>query len=450
MLWRWQELCTGLGLSSSEGPDVSGVSIDTRTLSDGDLFVALSSDPGPRFHSSGTSGRDGREFIRQAELAGAAALLVTNRVDSNLPTLKVDDSLDALWALGRCARSRMQGRVIGITGSAGKTTTRQWLEALLSNQAATHASIGSYNNHWGVPLSLARMPADTTYGVFEIGMNHAGEIRPLSELVAPDVAVILNVLPAHIGQLGSLEAIRREKLEIRHGLSKNGVLVVPVDLEVGDIGHTRVLTFGRDSNADVYGQFSDDRVEVGIGTQHFRYQLGGLGQHLAMTSLAVMAVVHAIGADVNVAADQMKSLLLPEGRGNQLMVNGRLIIDDSYNANPVSMGYALHSLMGQPCSRRIAVLGEMLELGEHSEEMHQKILKESENVDAVVTVGAGFNVAENQAKNFWGHCHSVDDFDIKAFAEKTAPGDAILIKGSNSVFWTNKFVDQLKTALEKV
>ena len=450
MLWRWHELCTGLGLSSSEGPDVSGVSIDTRTLSDGDLFVALSSDPGPRFHSSGTSGRDGNEFVRQAELAGAAGLLVTKTVDSNLPTLEVDDSLDALWALGRCARARMQGQVIGVTGSAGKTTTRQWLETLLSSQASTHGSIGSYNNHWGVPLSLARMPADTAYGVFEIGMNHAGEIRPLSELVTPDVAVILNVLPAHIGQLGSLEAIRREKLEIRHGLSKNGVLVIPYDLEVGDIGDTRILTFGRDSRADVYGQFTGGRVEVRIGSQILRYQLGGLGQHLAMTSLAVMAVVHAIGADVNAAAEQMEKLILPEGRGNQLKVNGRLIIDDSYNANPVSMGYAIRSLVGQPCLRSIAVLGEMLELGDHSVEMHQKILKESRDVDAVVTVGAGFNTAENQAENFWGHCDSVDGFDIKAFAEKTAPGDAILIKGSNRVFWASKFVNQLKTALEKV
>jgi len=450
MLWRWQELCTVLGLSSSEGPDVSGVSIDTRTLSDGDLFVALASDPGPRFHSSGTSGRDGNEFAHEAELAGAAALLVTKTVGSALPTLKVDDSLDALWALGRCARARMQGQVIGVTGSAGKTTTRQWLEALLSSQASTHGSTGSYNNHWGVPLSLARMPADTAFGVFEIGMNHAGEIRPLSELVAPDVAVILNVLPAHIGQLGSLEAIRKEKLEIRHGLSKNGVLVIPADLEVDDIGDTRVLTFGRDSNADVYGQFSGDRVEVRIGSQIFRYKLGGLGQHLLMTSLAVIAVVHAIGADVNTAAEQMESLILPEGRGNQLKVNGRVIIDDSYNANPVSMGYAISSLVDQPSSRRIAVLGEMLELGKHSEEMHLKILKECENVDAVVTVGAGFNSVEHQTANFWGHYDSVADFDIKSFAENTAPGDTILIKGSNRVFWASKFVNQLKTALEKI
>jgi UDP-N-acetylmuramoyl-tripeptide--D-alanyl-D-alanine ligase len=450
MLWRWQELCAVLGLSSSEGTDVSGVSIDTRTLSDGDLFVALSNDPGPRFHSSGASGRDGNEFVHDAAAAGAAALLVTKPVDSNLPTLHVDDSLEALWSLGRYARARIQGQVIGVTGSAGKTTTRQWLEALLSNQAVTHGSTGSYNNHWGVPLSLARMPADTAYGVFEIGMNHAGEIRPLSELVVPDVAVILNVLPAHIGQLGSLDAIRKEKLEIRHGLSKNGVLVIPADLEVGDIGDTRVLTFGRDSHADVYGRFFGDRVEVRIGSQLFRYKLGGLGQHLLMTSLAVIAVVHAIGADVNAASEHMASLTLPEGRGNQLKVNGRLIIDDSYNANPVSMGYALSSLVAQPSTRCIAVLGEMLELGEHGEEMHQKILRESEDVDAVVTVGAGFNFVENPTDNFWGHYDSVGDFDIKAFAEKTAPGDAILVKGSNKVFWASKFVSQLKTALEKI
>ena len=450
MLWHWQELGGALGLTiPSEGPDISGISIDSRTLSEGDLFIALSSDPGSRFHTSAVSGRDGHEFIGGATSAGAAALLITKPVDSILPKLLVNDSLDALWALGRYARARIQGHVVGVTGSAGKTTARQWLEAILSNQAATHASVGSYNNHWGVPLSLARMPGDTTYGVFEIGMNHAGEIRPLGELVAPDVALILNVLPAHIGQLGSLEAIRREKLEIRHGLSDNGVLVVPVDLDVSDIEDTKMVSFGFDSNADVHGQYSGDCVEVRIGKQYLSYQLGVRGQHLATTSLAVLAVVHAIGADVHAAAEQMGNLLTPEGRGNHYEVNDRLVIDDSYNANPVSMGFAIQTLVDQPCVRRIAVIGEMLELGEHSEEMHRSIVKACENLDAVVTVGAGFKLSGNQGAEIWGHYDLVDDFDMSAFIARTAPGDVILVKGSNKVFWANNFVDRLKTALGK-
>ena len=449
MLWQWPDLLAALNLSEpKEGAAISGVSIDTRTLVPGDLFVALSGDPGPRFNASGTGNRNGHEFVFAAGEAGAAALLVSKDVKSKLPALQVANTLDGLWQLARFARARMDGRVAAITGSAGKTTARSWLEQILIAQLPTHASVGSYNNHWGVPLSLARMPEQSGYGVFEVGMNHAGEIAPLSELVEPHVALVLNVLPAHIGQLGSLEAIRQEKLDIRQGLRENGILVVPYDLPRSDVTDVEVLTFGFDANADVAAAMvpgpDSFSVEMTIAGDKYRYDLATVGEHLALTSVAVLAVVHALGADVGKAAQGMSQLTNPPGRGNLSMVSGRTIVDDSYNANPVSMAYAIKALTKREQGRKIAVLGEMLELGELSEELHHEVALACRDVDMVVTVGAGF---AKTTRDFGGrllaHVDSLDQLDLDQLTAVTQPGDVILVKGSNKVFWINKFVDKL-------
>ncbi len=454
MLWQWHDLLAALNLSEpKEGRAVTGVSIDTRTLVAGDLFVALSGDPGPRFDASGRGNSDGHEFVSAAGEAGAAALLVSNDVESKLPALQVTNTLDGLWQLARFARARMHGRVAAVTGSAGKTTARSWLEQILSAQLPTHASVGSYNNHWGVPLSLARMPEYSGYGVFEVGMNHAGEITPLSELVAPHVALVLNVLPAHIGQLGSLEAIRQEKLDIRQGLQENGILVVPYDLARSDVTDVEVLTFGFDANADVAAtvQTSADflSVEVTIAEVNYRYDLATTGEHLALTSVAVLAVIHALGADVGKAVESMSLLDNPPGRGNMFMASGRTIVDDSYNANPVSMTYAIKALTQRVPGRRIAILGEMLELGEQSQELHQEVALACGEVDVVVTVGEGFaHTRSDFGDRLLVHVDSVDHLDLDQLIAVTQPGDTILVKGSNKVFWVNKFVSKLITSLE--
>ncbi len=450
-LWRWQELLAALDLTIPEiGPDIQGVSIDSRSLQTGDLFIALSGDPGPGFHTSSENSRNGHSFLGAAEIAGAGALLVSEATDVTLPALTVPDTLKALWQLGQASRKRMNGRVAAITGSAGKTTARYWLEEILRDQASTHASTGSYNNHWGVPLSLARMPATTEYGIFEIGMNQTGEIQPLSELVRPDVAMILNVLPAHIGNLGSIEAIRTEKLSIQYGLLPNGILLVPYDL-ADFVDDRQSVTFGFDERADIWAEHSGSTALIHIEDREFPLTLSVSGEHRLTTALAVLAMAHTLSADIEAGIAVIQKLGTPPGRGNHIHVAGRTIVDDSYNANPVSMEFSLKVLGEHPGMRRIALLGEMLELGPESEGMHKKIAGKCINVDLVMTFGLGFaNVSDAFGSCFQGHLNSFDEFDLSSFAGHTREGDVILVKGSNKVFWSRDFVDRLVSAIARL
>ncbi|HIL96335.1 MAG TPA: UDP-N-acetylmuramoyl-tripeptide--D-alanyl-D-alanine ligase, partial [Pseudomonadales bacterium] len=405
-LWQWEELLSACSLIEPvSGPQISGISLDSRTVVTGDLFVALSGDPGPRFHSSSSSDRDGHEFIQNAFARGAAAALVSREVDVSGPLLTVEDTLDGLWQLGSHARNRVQAKVTAITGSSGKTTARQWLEELLALQNKTHASVGSLNNHWGVPLSLARMPADSKFAVFEIGTNRSGEIRPLAELVSPDVALLLNVLPAHIGHFDNLEAIRREKLSIAKGLSNSGHLIVPVGLDLTGLGHTRRVTFGTTSNSDVFGEATyhgqQTLVEANVCGKQVNYQLSVGGEHRVLTSLAVLAAMYCLGADVDLAAASFSSLDAPRGRGNVISVAGVQIIDDSYNANPVSMAYGIRALqMEKPAGKRIALLGEMLELGHESVQSHADTATLAQGLDRVITVGEVFSATPGNGGHY--------------------------------------------------
>lgn len=425
----------------TSGPDISGISIDTRTLAAGDLFIALSGDH-----------RDGHEFVQLAEKSGASALLVSRDTDCSLPEIRTENTLDGLWRLGEAGRHRMAGKVVAITGSSGKTTARSWLENMLNQQAKTHASIGSFNNHWGVPLSLARMPRDTEFGIFEIGMNRPGEVEPLSRLVNPDVALVLNVLPAHLESFDNIDSIRREKLSITRGLNDDGVLVVHENINLEGVSHNNIVTFGHSESSTVSAQVSLEKnmtqVHFTIDCKKYGFQLPTCGEHRVLTSLGCLAVVYALGADLPRACESMAFMEPPTGRGNLREVSGRFIIDDSYNANPVSMRYAIEALCQFQRGRKVALLGEMLELGDEAKQLHTSILDACGELDGVITVGEGFANAKQQLGDIhWGHHASAADINLIELAESLKEGDTILVKGSNKVFWVNNFVEALHSAL---
>lgn len=440
-LWRWPDLCEALGLDARPGPEVSGISIDTRSLRPGELFVAL------------TGERDGHDFLDTAQSAGAAGALVRRQTRHDLPLLPVDDTLEGLWALGRAARARMGGRVVAITGSAGKTTAREWLETILRHQSPTHASTGSFNNHIGVPLSLARMPGESRFGVFEIGTNHPGEIAPLSTLAAPDVSMLLNVLPAHIGNFADLDALRQEKLSIEAGLGERGTLIVPDDLDLSGSLTRNVLTFGMNREAHVAGEAIYARggadVTVTIGARRFSFRLNLPGEHRVLTALAVFGALFVLDADLEAACDTFATLSLPKGRGNTTKIGDVTVIDDSYNSNPVSMRYAIEDLAAE-AGTRVAILGEMLELGEASARHHAALEALCGDLDGVITVGAGFNQwGERLGDRHWLHVDDVSEIDIERLAARLGGGASVLVKGGNKIFWVNQFVDSLIGALTR-
>lgn len=454
-LWRWPELCVACDLPATQGPDITGISIDSRSIVPGELFIALSGDPGPRFHSSGSSGRDGHAFLAQAITGGAGGVMISRPIDVDCPALLVADTLDGLWAIGDHARRRMAGQVVAITGSSGKTTARQWLGEILARGARTHTSLGSLNNHWGVPLSLARMPRDVVFGVFEIGTNNAGEIAPLARLVAPDVALVLNVLPAHLGRFDNLAALATEKLSIQAGLQPGGTLVLPAGLATEmPAADTRLITFGMvgvDEHADVLGAWQRrdgvSQVEVKIEGRTWHYDIGVIGEHQIATSVAVFAMLYALNMDLSVCSHHFSALTLPGGRGNAVAAGDVTIIDDSYNANPVSVGHALRAL--STCAgQRVAILGEMRELGDEGAAMHQALAGLCQTLDGVVTVGDGFKDWEHQlGRRYWGHFDTCADMDLAMFSSRLAPGARVLVKGANKVFWVNDFVATLRQAV---
>ena len=456
MLWTSQQLNAALNLRQITCSEIGvhGVSIDSRTISRGDLFIALDGKSGKPFQGNVANARNGHEFIRSAESNGAAAVICSQKIKCKIPSFLVNDTLDALWDLAKFSRDRMNGEVLAITGSAGKTTTRVWLEQLLQAQGRTHASVASYNNHWGVPLSLSRMPSEADYGIFEVGMNHRGEIAPLSILVRPKVALVVNVLPAHIGHLGTLDAIRREKLDISKGLVSGGTLVLPFDLDqTGVAKDLNILTFGLSAEADISGKIIKRNdpwlLEVKADQERFELTLQSGGEHLAKTALATLAAVYALGGELHTAVQDIDKLGLPPGRGNLLNALGRCIIDDSYNANVVSMQYAIDNLGRKPCGKKIALLGEMRELGDHGPLMHHEVLESCKKLDAVLTVGRAFcNSEEILGTKLLQHADSAGDIDLDRLAEYTDPGDTILVKGSNAIFWRHQFVDRLVSAIK--
>lgn len=425
--------------------DVNGISIDSRTSGKGDAFFAIKGE-----------NRDGHDFVDSA-LKGGAGLAVVARDQrdrfAGAPLLVVPDVLEALRNLARAARARTEARVVAVTGSVGKTGTKEALRLALSTDGETHASVASYNNHWGVPLSLARCPASTKYAVLEIGMNHAGEITPLTKLARPHVAIITGIEPVHLEYFGSLEKIADAKAEIFAGVEPGAAAVLNRDnAQFSRLAAAakaarieRVVSFGEHKDADALLlrlslQADCSTVEARILGQTVTYKLGAPGRHLVLNSLAVLTAVSLVGADLALAALALNNLRPASGRGTRTVLTvpggNALLIDESYNANPASMQAAI-ALLGQvpvgQRGRRIAVLGDMLELGPTAAELHRALAKaiEAANVDLVFCSGplmrALWEALPSRARG--GYSETAAGLEPMVVSAIRA-GDAVMVKGS--------------------
>ncbi len=444
-LWTGADVLRATGGAGPADWQVTGVSIDSRTVQGGDLFFAIT---GPNF--------DGHDYVSQALDAGASAAVVSHEpegVAADAPLVRVENTLDALRALGAAARARMTGPVAAVTGSVGKTGTKEALRAALQRYAPTHASASSYNNHWGVPLSLARMPRDSAFGVFELGMNHAGELRPLANLVQPRLVIITNVEPVHLEYFDSVTAIADAKAEIFEGLEKGGVAVLNRDNGFFDRladaacarGAAQVIGFGESDAAGArlikaVSHPDCSCVSADICGQPMTYKIGVPGHHWVMNSLAVLASVQALGGDLGLAGLALAELTPPEGRGNRTRVEfgaGSFeIVDESYNANPVSIAAAISSLavlQPQEGGRRIAVFGDMLELGADAPKFHADLaapLVES-GIDLVFTTGPNMQRLNEALPKRMRGGHGADSAEAAADVTRAVrPGDIVMVKGS--------------------
>ncbi len=452
-LWTIAEVAKALGLSGTfpETP-IDFVTQDSRLVKPGCLFVALSGTPSGGFISSFASARDGWEFADKAEAAGAVAVIVPHRIESiSIPQLIVKDTLiDGLWALARAARARFSGPVIGLTGSAGKTSTKEFLAAY----PKAYASPSSFNNFWGVPLTLCNASPRATLWVVEMGMNQTGEIARLSELTQPTVALVVNVQPVHLEKLGSLEAIRREKASIAQGLPKGGVLVLPTDVEAPEwLG--KLIRFGgasevRELKHAAHGESWDVIAEVGGNEVEFSLTPGA--PHRLQNALAALASIHAAGLDAAALAKQLDKVGIMTGRGVEQSASGVVVIDDSFNGNPASMVAALGSLKARPvqAGRRIAILGDMLELGADAPAYHEKLVNDLPGIDGVFCVGPLMRhlydlLPSGQGLGWHEDPATLEPHKVAALLQS---GDVVVVKGSKKMFWVNKFVPKLLAALQ--
>jgi len=429
----------------------SGVEIDSRDVLPGDIFVALKGDA-----------MDGHRFVDAAFAKGAAAVVVDRPVEG--PHVLVTDTAAALEALGRAARSRTEATIVGVTGSVGKTGVKEAIFAALdrSSRGAAHRSVKSYNNHVGVPLSLARMPERSRFGVFEMGMNHSGEIAALTRQVRPHVAVVTTIAPAHIEMLGSEEAIADAKGEIFEGLEPGGTAVIPADsphyerLRDKALSHgAKVVAFGRSAHAQVRlldtvpAANGGSLVTADMGDRRVCYTVAEPGDHWVMNSLAVMAAVRAAGGDLGAAGVALGEMAGLAGRGarTQIAATGgkALLIDESYNANPASMRATLAQLGATRASRRIAVLGAMKELGDFAPGFHAALAEPmaAANLDFAILVGDEMaSLVRELGKSPQGelgkairfaHCRNAAEARDALAQFGVENGDVILVKGSNSV-----------------
>lgn len=428
---------------------ITGVSIDTRTLEPGDLFVAIVGD-----------NNDGHDYVAQAFAKGAAAALVSHERAPALagygPLLAVEETLAGLERLGRAARARSAAKIVAITGSVGKTGSKEALRLVLERQGRTHASAASYNNHWGVPLTLARMPADTEYGVFEIGMNHAGEIAPLTRMVRPHVAIVTTVEAVHIENFRDVRGIADAKGEIFLGLEPGGVAIVNRDNPHHDrlvalasaTRAGRIVSFGESEGADVRAERILAKADLSIVDarvlgQRITYRVGMAGRHIATNSLALLGAAHALGVDLALAALALGDLTPPVGRGarsEHAMIGGTLtLVDESYNANPTSVRAALETLgqMELPWrGRRIAILGDMLELGPEGPKAHRDLagVALGAGIDLVFTCGPlmkGLHGALPPERR--GNWAETSDALAPHVLNALRPGDVVMVKGSRGL-----------------
>ncbi len=447
-LWTQSELCAALCArpSMAVSSAVAGVSIDTRTLELGDLFFAIEGET-----------HDGHDYVARAFEASAAAAVVNVERAPALaglgPVFAVDDTLRGMERLGVASRARSRARIVAVTGSVGKTSAKEMLRMMLSACGATHASSASYNNHWGVPLTLSRMPATTEFGVFEIGMNHAGEIAPLSRMARPHVALITTIAPVHIEHLGSIEAIADAKAEIFAGLEPGGIAALNRDApqfdrlaQVAAAHGARVVAFGASQDCDarlieVVAAGEGSRVRARILGRDIRFDLGAPGVHMAENAVGALLAAEALGANLETCAAALARFAPQKGRGVRFSIatptGPATIIDESYNANPASMRAAL-ALLGAakpgPNGRRIAVIGDMLELGAEGAAMHAELAAElaANKVDLLFGVGpltrALFEAAPVSMRAAWAERSSEMTAEV---AHALRGGDVAMIKGSN-------------------
>jgi UDP-N-acetylmuramoyl-tripeptide--D-alanyl-D-alanine ligase len=408
-----------------------GVSIDTRTLQPGDLFVALK-----------TASGDGHAHVAEAMRRGAAGALVHDRAACGDETrlLVVGNTQTALTALGAFARERFEGSVIAVTGSVGKTSTKEMLRAALFACGPTHAAHASYNNHWGVPLTLARAPREAAYCVVEIGMNNPGEIAPLARLAGPDVAVITAVEATHIGHLGSLEAIADEKASIFQGILQGGTAIMPsfspftARLAAQVPAHARTMMFGDDTLMALEQREDGSAFSARIGGETVPVALRAAGRHMVMNALAALTACAAAGADLQLCALGLGNFTPVAGRGaKRKLLGGRAtLLDESYNASGASMRAALSVLRLIQAERHIAVLGDMLELGTHSEAEHAGLAKDvGECADLLYTCGDWMAYLHRAVPEGKRGAHRADSAALApVVAAALRPGDAVLVKGS--------------------
>ncbi|PWJ13281.1 UDP-N-acetylmuramoyl-tripeptide--D-alanyl-D-alanine ligase [Jannaschia seohaensis] len=440
-LWTAAEAAAATGGETRGDWSVTGLSIDTRTLRPGELFVALK------------AARDGHDFVGQAIAAGAGAALVSRVPEGceDAPLLLVEDVQRALEDLGRAGRARSRARVIAVTGSVGKTSTKEMLRHVLAPQGQVHAAIKSFNNHWGVPLTLAAIPPEADYAVVEIGMNHPGEIAPLAEMAAPHVAMVTIVAPVHLEAFDDgIEGIAREKAAIFTGLGLDGVAIYNADVETAPILAERGnVSFGtgpadwRLLQVEAQPDGTSCRAETPLG--EVAYRIGAPGAHFALNALSVLAAVHHAGADVARAAIALANWAPPDGRGRRhaVMLDREAppldLIDDAYNANPASVGAALALLAGTEVprqARRIAILGDMKELGPTGPDLHAALAEHPAMgaLDTVHTVGPVMrHLHDALPPALRGRHADTSEALAASLREIVAPGDAVLVKGSLSM-----------------
>jgi UDP-N-acetylmuramoyl-tripeptide--D-alanyl-D-alanine ligase len=437
---------TGGVAEGVNGDSICSLSIDSRELAPEALFVAIKGD---RF--------DGHDFVADALRNGAVAALVSREKAANIGDrlIVVPDALEGLYALAQAARARTSAKIVAVTGSAGKTTTKEAIRTVFEAAGNTHASIKSFNNQWGVPLMVARMPADTDYAVFEIGMNHAGEIAPLTKLVRPHVAVVTTVAAAHLEFFPSVEAIALAKAEIFGGLEPGGVALLNADHPYLAIlrdaamaaGAGRVVTYGFAESADWrIDNFTTIAAEMSANVRHFddsfALRLGVQGRHMAANAVAALAVAVLCNIAPETAISALSAFGAPEGRGLALRLgpaeNPLLLIDECYNANAASMVAALEVFADNaaPAGKKILVLGDMLELGEQGPALHRALREAvlSTGADRIFLVGASMAaLAESLGPaGVSGHALTVDGI-AESVVNGLAYGDVIMVKGSNGV-----------------
>jgi UDP-N-acetylmuramoyl-tripeptide--D-alanyl-D-alanine ligase len=447
-LWTQGELTAAVGAAPTMrlSAAVEGVSIDSRTLKAGDLFIAINGEA-----------HDGHDHVARAFEAGAVTAVVSRERAGRLaalgPLFAVDDTLSAMERLGVAARARANARIVAVTGSVGKTTVKEMLRVMLAACGLTHASAHSYNNHWGVPLTLARMPASARYCVIEIGMNHAGEIAPLTRMARPHAALVTTIAPVHIEYLGSIEAIADAKAEIFLGLEPGGAAALNRDApqferlaKAAAARGARVLAFGRGADCDarlieVEAIDGGSRVTTQVLGRELAFVLGAPGVHMAENALGALLAAEALGADLDACAAALERFSPQQGRGARFSVKTpdgpAIIIDESYNANPASMRAALKLLAAAnpgPKGRRIAVIGDMLELGPKAEAMHAELAAELSASRVDLLFGAGpltralYDAAPASMRAAWAERSNELTDEV---ARVLRGGDIAMVKGSN-------------------